>query len=187
MLSLNVHIQAYQTSELNHATYPTYERQHWQDNHHEECGLLLCGICDVVFVNSIDLARHVGNTHPQVPVFSQNLPPQMLPDSVPDLIPQIDGNFSLLSETGDSIADEDPAIVSIERGECPHTTIYKLVNYVLIMSGDSSVTWSVDLRIPASMYGLPNRLSLSWKVLCGLNSPGKISACPRSQSITRES
>ena len=77
-------------------------------------------ICDVVFVNSIDLARHVGNTHPQVPVFSHNLPPLMLPDSVPDFIPQIDGNFSLLSDTSDSIADEDPTIVSTATTSSPH-------------------------------------------------------------------
>ena len=57
----------------------------------------------------------------------------------------------------------------------PHTTIHKIVKYVLIMSGDSSVTWSVHLRILGSMYGLPNPLSLmegplwpkqSWKDLC---------------------
>ena len=57
----------------------------------------------------------------------------------------------------------------------PQTTIHQVIKYVLKMSPDSSVTWSVHVRLLAQLYGLPDPLSLmegtlwpkqSWKDLC---------------------
>ena len=42
----------------------------------------------------------------------------------------------------------------------PQTTAYKIVKYILMMSDDKSVTWSVHLRLICRMYGLPDPLQL---------------------------
>ena len=42
----------------------------------------------------------------------------------------------------------------------PQTKLHHIVKYILKMSGDSSVTWSVHLRILMKMYDLPNPLGL---------------------------
>ena len=57
----------------------------------------------------------------------------------------------------------------------PQTKIHDIVNYVLKMSEDSSVTWGVHVRLLTHMYGLPDPLTLlegplwpklKWKELC---------------------
>ena len=57
----------------------------------------------------------------------------------------------------------------------PQTTVHNVVKYVLKMSTDSSLTWSVHVRLLTQLYGLPDPLSLmesnlwtkqSWKDLC---------------------
>ena len=57
----------------------------------------------------------------------------------------------------------------------PKTTVHHVIKYVLKMSTDSSLTWSVHVRLLTQLYGLPDPLSLmesnlwtkqAWKDLC---------------------
>jgi hypothetical protein len=42
----------------------------------------------------------------------------------------------------------------------PHTKAFEIVKYILMMSNEKSITWSVHLRLICRMYGLPDPLQL---------------------------
>ena len=42
----------------------------------------------------------------------------------------------------------------------PQTKAFEIVKYILMMSNEKSITWSVHLRIICRMYGLPDPLQL---------------------------
>ena len=54
----------------------------------------------------------------------------------------------------------DILILFLNIWQNPHTTVHKIVKYLLMMTDNSSLTWSAHLRIICQLYKLPDPLVL---------------------------